>query len=349
MLENPLAWRLLRDGIQDPFLHFAIEETLLRRVAENRSEPTLRLRRVVPSVFIGVYQDPREDVAVEECSRRGIPIVRRPNPGGAVYQDQGSFCYSAFFPKQPSFRAFGIQSTRDLYGLLGEVVVAFCHGFGVAAQAAPVNDVEVGGRKVYGSAQVELGDGVVHSGTFLIHTDIDVMEAVLRPSRLKFAGKGFTDVRSRVLNLSEASGRPVSIQEAMDAFVQAFQARLPVRLHSADLTQDELDDAQELHRIKYGTAEWNFPNRSRRSVTVATKALSGVVAMDLDWDGARIDEMDIRGDFLVECQGSLSAFVQGARGCTVREAQALLRESAIPSDLAEALSRLMRQLSGDER
>jgi lipoate-protein ligase A len=332
----------LEDGITDPFLHFAVEETLLRRVSEGKSQPTFRLRQVVPSVFVGVFQDPREDADVDYCQRHGIPIVRRPNPGGAVYQDQGSFCYSAFFPKHPTFEWLGIRETRDLYHVMGAVVVAWCQGYGVSAKAAPVNDVEVGGRKVYGSAQVEMGPAIVHSGTFLIRTDIRVMEAALRPSMLKFADKGFSCVRDRVLNLEEALGNHVDIPEAMHRLTKELERRAPITLVPGTLTEEESREAQERYETKYVKPEWTFPTRKPFSTTLSTKALSGVVILDLEMEGSRIEELAIRGDFLIEQQEMLTALAKSIQGRTIPEALEIIAQSGLPMDLSTALAHLLQ-------
>ncbi len=341
MSETRLPWRLLEDGITDPFLHFAIEETLLRRVSEGKSPPTFRLRQVTPCVFVGVFQDPREDADVDYCRRHGIDVVRRPNPGGAVYQDPGSFCYSAFFPRHPAFDVLGIRETRELYQVMGGIVVDWCGTFGVTAQAAPVNDVEIGGRKVYGSAQVEMGPAVVHSGTFLVGTDIQVMEAALRPSKLKFADKGFSTVRDRVLNLSEAVGRPVGIPEAMGRLLEALARRMPVDLVPGRLTEEESREAHELHDAKYARPEWTFPTRKPFSTTLSTKAPSGVVVLDLELDGPRIVDVAIRGDFLIERQERLTDLSASLKGRSLQESLEIVRRSPLPEDLSRALADLL--------
>jgi lipoate---protein ligase len=341
LAELHLPWRLLEDGITDPFLHFAVEETLLRRVSEGKSQPTFRLRQVTPCVFVGVFQDPREDADVDYCRTRGIDIVRRPNPGGAVYQDQGSFCYSAFFPKHPTFELLGIQETQDLYRIMGEIVVAWCKSFGISAKAAPVNDVEIGSRKVYGSAQVEMGTSIVHSGTFLVSTDIHVMEAALRPSRLKFMNKGFSSVRERVLNLSEAMKSPVDIREAMEHLVTECRQRMPIDLMPSPLTDEETREAHALCETKYARLEWTFPTRKPFSTTLSTKALSGVVILDLQMDGPFIEDVAVRGDFLIERQEQLASVSVSLKGKSIQEALEIVRQCSLPADISRALADLL--------
>ncbi len=230
---------------------------------------------------------------------------------------------------------------------MGEVVVAWAKGFGVSAQAAPVNDVEVGGRKFYGSAQIEMGDAVVHSGTFLIHADIHAMEAALRPSRLKFADKGFANVRERVLNLVEAAGHPIPVPEAMNRLVKEFQHQLPVTLVPGALTQEEQLEAQELYATKYSREEWTFPKRKPFSTTLATKAQSGVVTLDLELEGDRVEGIEVRGDFLLERQEVLASILERVQGQSLPEAMELIRRSALPSELSTALVLLMTE--GDIR
>jgi hypothetical protein len=48
---------------------------------------------------------------------------------------------------------------------MGQAVVATCSEYGVQAAPSLVNDVTIGRRKVYGSAQVEFYSAFVHSGT----------------------------------------------------------------------------------------------------------------------------------------------------------------------------------------
>jgi lipoate-protein ligase A/predicted transcriptional regulator len=210
-------WRLLRDGVLDPFLHFAVEEAIVRGVDEGTSPETLRLRQVDPSVFIGVYyQEPDEDVNLAWCEERGIPIIRRQNPGGAVYQDRGSFCYSATF-RRDQFERWGMSDAGGLYEKAGRAVVNACAANGATAKARPVNDVEIDGRKVYGSAQLDWYGAFVHSGTFLVHTDIEAMSPALKPSMLKFADKASSSIRERVVNLAEAAGRALQVGHVMSA------------------------------------------------------------------------------------------------------------------------------------
>jgi len=337
-------FRLLMDGITDPFRHFAVEEALLRGIEEGTSPPTLRLRRVIPSVWIGIFQSPEEDVDVEYCQANGIPIVRRYNPGGAVYQDEGSFCFSLFFRHKELFSHLGIQEAPELYPLVSEAVIATCAHYGLLASRSPTNDCTVGGRKIYGSAQVQWSEGFVHSGTFLVSTDCQVMARVLKPSNLKFADKAFTNVRDRVVTLCEATGMTIPVEEVMWHMSTELAERLALELVPGELLAHELEQADDLYKQKYCRPEWTFPSQPRRSSILSTKAQSGVVTLAVNCEGPVLTAVEVRGDFLIPRQDQLEQLVRSLQGKTLPEAKALVTASPLPQDVRSALLKLFSEL-----
>ena len=342
-------FRLLADDITDPFRHFAAEEALLRGVDEGTGHQTLRLRRVSPSVWIGVYQVPDEDVDLGYCQSECIPVVRRHNPGGAVYQDEGSFCFSLFFRHEGLFERLEIVEAPQLYPIVADAVIATCATYGVQAAHSPTNDCTVGGRKIYGSAQVEWGTAFVHSGTFLVSTDCDVMARALRPSQLKFADKCFTNVRDRVITLSEAAGREIPVDEVMQRMTAHLAERLGVELTPGDLSAEEHSLIDQLHNTKYSCPEWTFPAREAHTSVLSTKARSGVLTLAADLDGVRLSRVDVRGDFLVPRQDDLRDLTAAMRGQTLDGARALVQSSPLPDDVRSALLRLLTDLHTTNR
>lgn len=341
---DDFTFRLLADHITDPFFHFAVEEALVRGIDEGFSPPTLRLRQVVPSVFIGVYQNPEEDVDVAYCQEQHIPIVRRPNPGGAVYQDEGSFCFSLFFNREACFSRWSIQEPEQLYPLIGEAVKACCAYYGVAAEISPVNDVTIAGRKVYGSAQVMWYSAFVHSGTFLVHTNIQTMERVLKPSLLKYAGRGFLNVRERVINLQEAVPQKVLIDEVKQRLAFFLAQHLHLQFQPGELTSVEWSCATELYHDKYVKPEWTYRARPVYTHSVATKAQSGVIGISVAINGLTVTEISIKGDFLVPDQQLLHNFIKSCSSRLISDIPGLICTSRLPVDVKEALLKLINEL-----
>jgi lipoate-protein ligase A len=336
------TWRLLDDGITDPFLHFGVEEALLRLCDEKASPPTLRLRRVEPSVFIGVYQDAAEDVDIAYCRRRRIKLVRRPNPGGAVYQDDGSFCYSAFFNTSFLLDRLGLGKPEDFYTVFGRAVIETCARYGVKARLSPVNDVTVGGRKIYGSAQTSLYETFCHSGTFLVDTDLSTMAGALRPSRLKFSDKNFTSVKERVINLAEAAGRSIDPGEVCRELASQLAEVLQIRLIPGSLSAREMAVAEQLAATKYGLREWTFGKQAfPESARLAVKAASGVLSLGITRQGETITEVSVKGDFLLPDQRRLEDLLAKMRNKTVPAAVTLIDTSGLPEDLRRAMHEIV--------
>jgi lipoate-protein ligase A len=332
--------RLLQDGITDAHHHFAVEEALVRLVDKGVSPPTLRLRRVQRAVFVGVYQDTWAEVDVDYCREHDIKIVRRANAGGAVYHDLGSFCYSAFFP-----RAAFPQSEEELYRLFAEPVICTCADYGVTARFHGMNDVLVGERKIYGSAQITWYDAFVQSGTFLVNMDLDVMDRALTPPALKFADKPARSVKERVTSLAREVGRELDTHEVMARFAANFTQVLGIQLVPGGLMPEERELAAELLAAKYGTDEWNLGTRHAYQVTVSAKAKGGVVFLSADMEEGTMRQARIRGDFLASDQAVLGRLEQALAGRRPEEAQAVVQAAGLPRDVSETLVRLLSEAS----
>ncbi len=337
-------WRLLQDDIRDPYRHFAVEEALSRGIDEGITPSTLRLRQAEPSVWIGVYQYPDEDVDVDYCTKKGIKIVRRPNPGGAVYQDGGSFCYSLFFPKKELFNRLGVKEAGEFYAITGKAVIETCRDFGVQAELSPVNDVTIGGRKVYGSAQVEFYSAFVHSGTFLVKTDLEEMERCLKPSQLKFKDKGLFNVKDRVINLCTAAGKDIEIAAIMEKLVQHLAEVLQVEFYEGGLSPGEISLVDKLYAEKYADPAWTFRKKDSYDTVVSTKSRSGVITLGISLEGEIIVDLNVKGDFLVPDQGELKRVMEALRGKRLGEAGVVIDTSRLPGDIRESLIGLLRDI-----
>ena len=333
-------WRLLYDGITDAHHHFAVEEALVRLMDEGDAPPTLRLRQVRRAVFVGVYQDTWTEVDVDYCRAHNVKIVRRANAGGAVYHDVGSFCYSAFFP-----RAALPQSEEQLYRLFARPVIRTCAGYGVTARFHGMNDVLVGERKIYGSAQIAWYDAFVQSGTFLVNIDFDVMDRALTPPDVKFADKPARSVKERVTSLSRELGREVDTKEVMERFAANCAQVLGIRLVPGVLTPQERDLADELLAVKYGTDEWNFGTRQAYGVTVSAKAKGGVVTLSANVEDGAIRRVHVQGDFLVSDRAAIEHLEQALVDHRLEDAQAAVQASELPLDVKETLVRLLLEVA----
>lgn len=332
-------WRLLRDGIVDARHHFAVEEAIARLLDEGRVPNTLRLRQVKPSVFVGVHQNTLSEVNVAYCNDHNIQIVRRMNGGGAVYHEMGSFCYSAFF-----HRDFFPQSDAELYRLFAIPVIQTCADYGVSARFEGRNDVLVGNRKIYGSAQFSVYQAFVQSGTFLVNMDFETMARALTPGALKFAGKTVSSIQERVTSLSQEVGRELDVREIMNRFVENTADVLGIKFNAAGLSPEEQDLGDKLLKEKYSTDNWNFGSNIEFEITVAERTADGVVSLSGDMEGRTIKNIAINGDLLNISRQELDHLEKLFPGCTIQEAQSRLQEIPLPQTFLDAMTRLLEKL-----
>jgi len=337
--------RLLFDGEREAARHFAMEEALLRSVDSGEAPPTLRIRRSVPALWLGLFQRPEEDIDLGRARELGVPVVRRHNPGGTVYQDEGTLCYSLFFPRDELFRRLGLGDPAELYALFGKAAIRALARFGVEAELSPLNDVTIGGRKVYGSAQLQQYSAFVHSGSFLVSCDLGRMAELLRPSALKYAGRGFTGVRERVVNLAEAADRSVSPELLAEALVPELAAASGYSFVPGDLGAGEARLAETLLERKYGRPEWTFRPAPRFRRSVSGRSRTGVVTLGATLEAGVIAALELRGDFLLPEVGSIDAFAAAARGLSPDQAADLARGSALPGYLAATVAELLGGLA----
>lgn len=334
------TWRLLDDGITEAHHHFAVEEALARLLDEGRSPPTLRLRRVQRAVFVGVSQDVWAEVDVDFCRTHGVKIVRRMNGGGAVYHDVGSFCYSAFFPRT----FFATAGDRDLFYLFAQPVLHTCSEYGVSAQISGRNDITVGGRKIYGSAQMAWYTAFVQSGTFLVDIDFEMMWKTLKPSALKFADKEVKTIYDRVTSLNRELGQAVPVTAVMARLAHHFAATLDLTLEPGDLTTEERALAEQLWHEKYATDAWNFGERRTWSTRQATKTPLGILMLALELEGELIRSAQVTGDLLLTDGGAaLTRIAMALRGVPLAEAPLRVAAVEAPEIVRHAVSALLHE------
>lgn len=333
-------WRLLKDEIFEARHHFAMEEALARLLDEGHSSPTLRLRRVHPAVFVGVHQNTASEVDIDYCRAHGIQIVRRMNGGGAVYQEMGSFCFSAFF----RLSTFGV-SEIELYRYFADPVIRTCADYGVSAHFGGRNDVLVGDRKIYGSAQFSCYQAFVQSGTFLVNMNFDTMEKALTPSKLKFIGKSAQSIRERVTSLSDEAGREIDTLEVMDRLAYHISNSLGIHLTPGFFTPAEQELAAELLKVKYSTDQWNFGSQLEFQITVAERTGEGILSLSADIEGSIIRKIQITGDILLSQKEIFEELEQLIAGHSLRDAHQVVRKATLPIFLQNSIIRLLDKLS----
>jgi lipoate-protein ligase A len=263
-------------------------------------------------VTIGCFQDPREELNLDLCDKLGVLVARRMCGGGSMYLDQGSLVYSVFlddnFLNVPS-------SLQESYKFFSEGVIEGMKTLGVVAQFRPVNDVVVNNRKISGASQTRLYSAFVHHGAININPNLDVLEKVLKTSKVKLREKGYTSIRDSLTTLEMELGEKVSVNTVKTALIRGFEKKLKVKLKKGKLTAWELATAKMLYKNKYKTTEWIF-GRTKPSLKFSStyRVTKGVIRVSLSVRGITISDIYVSGDFLLQPEGSLRLLEESLRG-----------------------------------
>jgi lipoyl(octanoyl) transferase len=170
------------DGAHDPEENMRRDRALLV-AAEAGAEPVLRLFTFLPhGITLGANQTPEHALDLERCRRDGVPWAVRPTGGRAIFHAE-EWTYSLSAPIADV--AWG-GSRSEAYLRMSRVLVASLARLGVPAELArPAfstggspgaacfastarHEIEVGGRKLVGSAQRRTLSGLLQQGSLLL-------------------------------------------------------------------------------------------------------------------------------------------------------------------------------------
>lgn len=233
----------------------------------------------------------------------------------------------------------------DLYHLFAEPAILTCTDYGVKAHYFGRNDVLVGDRKIYGSAQLSWYSAFVQSGTFLVNINLEVMARALTPPELKFAGKSVRSIQDRVTSHSREVGRELDTHMVMNRFTDHFADVLGVRLVHGDLTSVEKTLASELLAVTYSRDEWNLGTRTEFQVMVTDKSVEGVLSLSANMEDRIIKKVRITGDLLLSDRRELETLEHSLTNCSLQEVQTVVQAARLSANIRDTSLRLLTKLA----
>lgn len=243
--------------------NMAVDEHLLN-LAGRSFRTFLRFYRWErPTASLGYSQEAPRVVDIGFCRARGIDIVRRMTGGKLVLHDR-----EVTYSMASADTAVFTDTVRDSYRLISQALLKGFALMGLSARLAetsppgyikgtmpcfafPARDeIEIGGRKIAGSAQKRTGPLFLQHGSIPLEKDEALLAAVARP--------GESSESLGMTSLSEALGRPVDFDAAVGPLVQGMADFFGIAFEPFALGPDDREAVRRLQADKYASDDWTF-------------------------------------------------------------------------------------------
>ena len=322
-----------------PWLDSQLIYHALPRVGE---EGLILLAPAEPYVCIGFFQDARQEVDLDVCRARGIPVFRREVGGGAVYLDGQQLFYQLVLHRDHP-AAQGDKAA--LYQRLLEPVAETYRQLGVQAMYRPVNDVVTAeGRKIAGTGAAEIEDAVILVGNIIFDFDYKTMVEVLRVPDEKYRDKVFKSMQENLTTLRRELGQAPDWGYVTD-LLKANYEKILGPLTPAALSQAVRDKVNEL-RQTHTTEEWLLgqrrPSGEGRRVKISSsasvvrnmyKAPGGLIRATLELSGEHIKAIELSGDFFFYPSDSIALLENELVGRPLAQAPDVVRRFYVNNSL----------------
>ena len=299
--------RILKSAVTNPWFNLATEDWIFNTL--DPESHTLFLWRNSETVVIGRSQNPWVECKIDKMEADDVFLARRQSGGGAVFHDLGNTNFTFLSPKADYDQDANFT-----------IIVNALKKLGIDAEQSGRNDMQVGDKKISGSAFKHASDRSFHHGTLLVNANMQKLGDYLNPHPLKLQAKGIKSVRSRVANLVEFN-EDINHETLSDAIIEAFceyyqdtdyDDTTPVE----ELDRDTLAKEPSLNAYYEQMADWNwrFGKTPEFSHHIETRFDWGIIDLHLDVTQAQISEVIIFSDALnVELIDALKAALTGAK------------------------------------
>ena len=290
--------KLYLTGSTDPYFNLAAEEHYLR----NSDEDVFMLWQNEPTVVIGRNQNMYAEVDLAYTESHGIHVARRITGGGAVYHDLGNVCYTFITSREKA-------NVLD-FAYFSAPVLKALEALGINAKLSGRNDLlaeSLPGEfaKFSGAAETATKTRVLHHGTLLYDSDLNVLAKALRPDPEKLRRKAIASVRSRVTNLRPLIEGALAIDlDTADFFeylVSFAEQEWNTRRERADRNAILAGGLVE----RNASEDYNAGRRQEYAFKARHYFPSGLVVLCWNLEDGRFRDFRIEGDFFGELDAAL--------------------------------------------
>ncbi len=280
-----MPWRYIQVDSTDPAFNLALEEYVFENLSIDYNY--FVLWQNAPTVVIGRHQNTFSEVDEAFVRQNNIRVVRRLSGGGAVYHDLGNLNFTFI---------------QDAAGKEPDLAL-FCHPvakairyLGANAEVNGRNDITVGGLKFSGNAQYVKNGRVMHHGTLLFDSQLEIAAKALQPDPEKIKAKGVASVRSRITNLKPLLPDGTTLESFREALLHALFENEQMEAYT--LSDADISAINTLKESRYDTWAWNWGASPACDMTFSARVEGcGRIELRFRIEKGCITEASAYGDF----------------------------------------------------
>lgn len=236
--------RFIDQQLHTPGMLLACDDILLDRCEDDPAYEALRVWSPETYFVVAGYTNRiLDEIRVDACVARGIPLYRRTSGGGTVVQGPGCLNYAVLLRMDRDPALENISSTGSY--VLERIAAVVEQVTGAVVNHHGHTDLVIGGRKFSGNAQRRKARAVLFHGTFLLGFDLDLIEELLPMPTHQPEYRERRPHGEFLMNLGvDAAALTAALREAWDATTPYGQ--LP------------MEDIRTLAETRYLDHDWTY-------------------------------------------------------------------------------------------
>ncbi len=285
----------------DPYFNLATEEYLLK----NRKENVFMLWQNEPTVVVGKHQNIHAEINHDFVSEKNIKVARRLSGGGTVYHDLGNLNFTYIMTGKQGKMVDFTKYTNDILEVLNNL--------GADAVRNKRNDLIINDKKISGNAEHIFKQRVIHHGTLLFNSDLEVLDETIKVKQGKYTDKAVQSVRSKVTNILPHLSNKISLEEFRKALIDHILRKYK-NTSLYELSENEEQAITALKHEKYTTWEWIYGYSPKYVLKRKIEKPEGVLNIELSIKKGIVEDAKFSGDLMDEAKClKLNALLRGER------------------------------------
>ncbi|HAN18453.1 MAG: lipoate--protein ligase [Bacteroidetes bacterium GWC2_33_15] len=276
---------IIDNNITNPYFNIAAEEYLLKSFTDD----CFMLYQNTPSIIVGKHQNTLAEINYHFIKQNNIDVIRRLSGGGTVFHDMGNINFMF------------IQNIKEGNALVNfrrftDPIIEALNHLGVDAKFEGKNDIRVNGLKISGNAEHIFKRRVLHHGTLLFSSELNILNDAIKAEMNKYNDKGVKSIRSTVTNISDFLVEKISIPEFKNRVVKKiFEKNKNSTFYS--FNPNDIKQVEKLVTEKYSTWDWNFGYSPNYDFENKIDTTNGSLSVNVTVEQGRIEKIKISGNF----------------------------------------------------